>query len=120
MRINRDLLLVSAMFIQVLVSASICAQCKPDDPVGRFEGSATSAQAGKLDVSLGLLCVDGYYAGELNTPIGVYKVTGGSFDSGSLRLHFGLNSDNITIEAKLVGAGLRGTFATGDDKGPVD
>src|SRR5208282_5497351 len=120
MRINRESLLVSAMFIQVLVSVSIWAQCKPGDPVGRFEGFAASAQAGKLDVSLELLCADGHYAGELNTPIGVYKVTGGSFDSGSLRLQFALNGDNITIEAKLVGDSLQGSFTSGDDKGPVD
>jgi hypothetical protein len=116
----RDILLVSAMFIQVLVSASISAQCKPGDPVGQFEGSATSGQAGKLDISLGLLCVDGHYAGELNTSIGIYKVTGGSFDSGSLRLQFALNGDNITIEVKVVGDSLQGAFASGDDKGPVD
>jgi hypothetical protein len=120
MRINRESLLVSAMFIQVLVSVSIWAQCKPGDPVGRFEGFAASAQAGKLDVSLELLCAAGHYAGELNTPIGVYKVTGGSFDSGSLRLQFALNGDNITIEAKLVGDSLQGSFTSGDDKGPVD
>lgn len=52
--------------------------------------------------------------------IGVYKVTGGSFDSGSLKLRFALNGDNITIEAKLVGDSLRGAFASGDDKGPID
>ncbi len=116
----RGILLVSTLFIQVLVSASIWAQCKPGDPVGRFEGSATSAQAGKLDVSLELLCADGHYAGGLTTPLGVYKVTGGSFDSGSLKLQFALNSDNITIEAKPSGDNLPGTFASGDDKGPVD
>jgi Peptidase family S41 len=122
MRISRDFVLVSAMlmFIQVFVGSSISAQCKPGDPVGRFEGSATSAQAGKLDISLELLCVEGHYAGELNTPIGVYKVIGGSFDSGSVRLQFALNGDNITIEAKLAGDSLQGAFASGDDKGPVN
>jgi hypothetical protein len=120
MRTHRDILLISVMFIQVLVSVGIWAQCKPGDPVGRFEGSATSAQAGRLDVSLELLCADGHYAGELNAPMGVYKVTGGSFDSGSLRLQLALNRDNITIEAKLVGDSLKGAFASGDDKGPVD
>lgn len=120
MKIHRDILLVSVMFIEVLLSASISAQCKPGDPVGWYAGSAVSAQAGKLDVSLGLSCADGHYSGELNTPIGVYTVTGGSFDSGSLRLQFALNGDSITIEAKLAGDSLQGTFASGDDQGPVD
>lgn len=108
------------MCVQVLVGASIWAQCKPGDPVGRFEGSATSAQAGKLDVSLNLLCADGHYAGGLNAPMGMYKVVAGSFEAGGLRLRLDLNGDNITLDAKLIGDSLQGTFASGDDQGPVD
>jgi hypothetical protein len=120
MRINRDILRVSAMCVLVLLGAVMWAQCKPGDPVGRFEGSATSAQAGKLDVSLNLLCADGRYVGEIDTPMGVYKVITGSFVSGNLKLQLTLNGDNITMEGKVAGDNLQGTFASGDDKGPVD
>lgn len=80
---KRHMVRVSALCVQFLVCASLLAQCKPGAPVGHFEGSATSAQAGKLDVSLNLLCESGSYAGELNTPLGVYKVTTGSFEAGT-------------------------------------
>jgi len=120
MRIKCAILWVSAICMHLLAGTSIWAQCKPGDPVGRFEGSATSAQAGKLDVSLNLLCANGHYAGELNAPMGAYKVIAGSFEAGSLRLQLDLNGDNITVEAKAIGDGLQGTFASGDDKGPVE
>jgi hypothetical protein len=106
--------------MQILAGAGIWAQCKPGDPVGRFDGSAISAQAGKLDVSLNLRCTSGQYAGELNAPMGLYKVIAGSFDAGSLRLQLDLNGDKITVETKVIGDSLQGTFASGDDKGPVD
>lgn len=108
------------MCIQALLAAGMVAQCKPGDPVGRFEGSATSAQAGKLDISLNLSCVNGHYSGELSAPMGVYKVIAASFDDGGLKLQLALNGDNITMEAKATGDSLQGTFASGDDKGPVD
>ena len=116
---KRHMVRVSALCVQFLVCACLWAQCKSGAPVGRFEGSATSAQAGKLDVSLNLLCESGSYAGELNTPLGVYKVTTGSFEAGTLKLQVAREGDDITIEATVVDNGLQGTFASSDDKGPL-
>jgi hypothetical protein len=95
------------------------AQCKPSDPVGRFEGSATSTQAGRLDISLNLLCANGQFSGTLSTPIGLYTVTGGSFEEGRLKLQFALDQNEITVEARVAGSSLTGSFISGDDKGPV-
>ncbi len=120
MKIIRRILRVVAVYLLLLAGTYLSAQCKPGDPVGRFDGSATSAQAGKLDVSLILLCDNGHYTGELSTPIGLYKVIAGSFEAGSLKLQLTLNSDEITLEAKVVRDSLQGTFASGDDKGPVE
>lgn len=96
------------------------SQCKAGDPVGHFEGSATSAQAGKLDVSLDLRCVDGHYAGTLNTPVGMYTEIAVTHSEGSLHLQFAQDgTPGVTVEAKTVENGLQGTFTSGDDGGPI-
>ncbi len=55
----------------LLVAYSVLARaesgCKPQDATGYFQGTATTGQAGKLDVSLNLYCDGGRYAGELDT-----------------------------------------------------
>jgi hypothetical protein len=97
------------------------SQCKPGDPVGRFEGSAKSSQAGKLDISLNLLCVDGHYAGTLDTPVGIYTVNGGTSKADGLRLQFARDGvTGVAVEAKTIGNGLQGTFTSGDDRGPLE
>ena len=85
---RRASLYVSLIAFVILLSASrsLSAQCKNTDPSGRFDGSATSSQAGKLDISLNLVCDKGSYAGTLNTPIGVYVITTGSFTGSDLKL----------------------------------
>lgn len=96
------------------------AQCTAGDPTGQFEGSATSAQAGKLDISLNLVCSDGHYAGTLNTPVGMYNVTGGSFANGHLQLQFSQPGvAGVDFDVAVAGARWEGTFHSGDDHGPV-
>jgi hypothetical protein len=108
----------------VLVGLSFAAQaqigCKPNDPMGYFEGVATSQQAGKLDVSLNLRCDQGHYAGELVTPAGTYTVKEGRFETGHLHLTLESGPDAVTVEAAFDAAVLRGSFATPDDSGPVE
>jgi hypothetical protein len=96
------------------------AGCKPNDPVGYFEGTATSRQAGRLDVSLNLRCDTGRYAGELTTPVGVYAVKEGNFQTGRLHLDLQSGADSITVEAVFDATTLRGTFTAADDGGPVE
>src|SRR6516225_4901694 len=91
--------------------------CKPQDPAGSFEGSATSQQAGSLDVSLHLECDSGRYAGNLVTPVGTYTVKDGGYEGGKLRLTLAAGSDTVTIEAVFDNGAVRGNFAAADDKG---
>ena len=94
--------------------------CKPQDPAGYFEGSATSQQAGKVDVTLNLHCDSGRYAGDLVTPVGTYSVKDGHFEAGKLQLTLGAGSDTVTIDGAFEGGALRGNFVSGDDKGPLE
>jgi hypothetical protein len=94
--------------------------CKPHDPAGYFEGSATSQQAGTLDVTLNLKCDKGQYAGEMVTPVGTYSVKEGHFEAGQLQLQLEAGTDTVTVEAAFDGGVLRGKFASGDDSGPVE
>jgi hypothetical protein len=94
--------------------------CRPNDPTGYFEGTATSQQAGKLDVSLNLHCYQGRYAGDLVTPAGTYTVENGHFEAGQLHLNLASGADTVTIEAAFVAGVLRGTFTAAADSGPVE
>jgi hypothetical protein len=111
---------VVALCLYLLTSNYLSAQCTPAAPEGRFEGSATSAQAGRLDISLNLACENGTYQGDLVTPLGTYKVVSGSFEGGNLKLRVTLNGNDIAVEANVIGERLQGTFASADDKGPVE
>jgi hypothetical protein len=63
----------------LIVGTSISrAACTPDSPTGHFQGTATSKEAGKLEISLDLRCVNQQYQGELVTPVGTYTVSSGS------------------------------------------
>jgi hypothetical protein len=118
---NRRPRLLPGPVISVLLLSAVAgySQCRSGDPNGRFDGSATSAQAGKLNVSLNLSCVSGHYAGTLDTPTGLYTVTRGSFAEDRLSLQFTLAGSVVTVEARVAGNSLTGTFMTADDKGPV-
>ena len=119
---KRPLFRVSVVVLGVflLMSSALHAQCKPGDPAGRFDGSATSSQAGKLDVSLNLLCDKGAYAGTLNTHIGVFSVSSGAFAGNRLKLDLSANGNKIRLEANAAGTVLDGNFSTADDNGPLD
>jgi len=118
---NRSALPLTYISALVLLTVchSLCAQCKSGAPSERFDGSATSSQAGKLNVSLNLLCEKGAYAGSLNTPIGVFTLTSGSFAGNTLKLELSASGNTIHLEAQVEGGALEGTFSTADDKGPL-
>jgi hypothetical protein len=94
--------------------------CKPNDPAGYFEGTATSQEAGQLDVTLNLRCDKGRYAGELVTPAGTYTVNDGHFKASQLHLNLASGADMVTVEAAFDAGLLHGKFATGADSGPVE
>jgi len=112
----------SIMFVLVGWSVSVQAQtgCKPDDPAGYFEGTATSQQAGELEVSLNLRCDNGHYAGQLVTSVGSYPVKGGYFKTKQLHLKLEAGADLLTIDATFDAGVLRGRFAAADDTGSVE
>lgn len=110
------------ILVTVIVASDTVAHadCKPGFPTGYFEGTATSKQAGKLEVTLNLRCANGSYAGELVTPVGTYSVESGSFTGGHLRLQLGAGGDHVAVEAQLDAEVLHGTFVAGDDTGPFE
>jgi hypothetical protein len=107
-----------------LTTSSIAwADCKPGDPAGNFAGPVLSEQAGKLEVSFNLRCMNGRYEGELITPVGNFSVTSASAEGNKLRLQLtpvtqGL--DPVTIEAKVEDNQFTGSFVSGEDKGTLD
>jgi Peptidase family S41 len=108
----------------VLTGSSVSIQpptrCKPSDPVGYFEGTATSQQAGELDVSLSLRCDGGRYVGELVTPAGTYSIKDGNFEASQLHLELANGVDVVTVDATFDAGALHGKFAAASDAGPVE
>src|SRR5579884_1561878 len=94
--------------------------CTTNHPTGYFEGTATSQQAGKLEVSLNLRCDAHQYAGELVTPVGTYSLKSGRFEKGELHLTLAAGADTVTLDANYNAESLRGKFASGDDSGPIE
>jgi hypothetical protein len=96
------------------------ADCTPGSPTGHFEGTAVSTEAGKLDISLDLRCVDQQYQGELVTPVGTYALKTGTYADGELRLQLFGGTDSVSLQARSEGQEFHGQFTAGDDSGPVD
>jgi hypothetical protein len=94
--------------------------CKPGDPAGHFEGTAVSREAGSLNLSLDLRCVNGKFEGELSTPVGTYIVKDGSVSANQLRLHLEVGNDSADVEMQVTTDALRGRFTSGTDSGPVE
>ncbi|HEX8927076.1 MAG TPA: hypothetical protein VF786_14855, partial [Terriglobales bacterium] len=115
-----SLALVALLLVTPFLAGHASAECTPSDPTGYFEGTATSQQAGKVDVSLNLRCNGGQYAGELVTPVGTYSLKSGRFENGELRLTLAADADTVTLVANLNAGSLQGKFASGDDSGPID
>jgi len=113
-----------ALVVSALAVWSISGQaqngCKPNDPSGRFEGTATSQQAGNLDVALDLHCDGGHYAGQAVTSAGTYTVEDGYFEAGQLHLNLEADGNAVTIEATFDAEVLRGKFVAGSDNGPLE
>ena len=106
----------------LLGSVSLQAQngCKPSDPVGQFDGTAVSQQAGNIQVTLNLRCDKGSYAGEIVSSVGNYTVSDGHFDTPKLYLTVESNGNAVDIQATLDAGTLRGTFTSGGDSGSLE
>lgn len=94
--------------------------CTAADPTGYFEGMAKSKEAGELSVSLNLRCAAEQYEGDLLTPVGDFPLKAVSFESGQARIQFDAGGNIGTIEARLDGTNLRGTFRLANDAGAIE
>ena len=102
------------------VSGQAQSGCKSSDPAGSFQGTATSQQEGKIDVTLNLKCDDGHYAGEAVSSHGTFAVQNGHFEGSHLSLTLEASGTVVTIEATYEAGAIRGEFNAGDDSGPIE
>ena len=112
----------SVALVLVVWSVSGQAQnaCKPSDPAGTFQGTATSQQAGTLDVTLNLHCDSGRYAGEAVSSAGTYTIHDGHFDANRMYLTLESGGTVVAIEATFDAGIFRGEFTAGGDNGPIE
>ena len=94
--------------------------CTRDSPSGHYEGIAVSKEAGKLNISLDLRCINIHYEGQLVTPVGTYEVKTGTFEAGELKLHLVAGTDSVSLSLKRNQQDLSGQFASSGDAGPVN
>ena len=110
------LLTMWALFVPSVLHAQDKAGCAT---TGYFTGTATSRQAGELQVSLNLRCGTGGYEGELVTPVGTFVVRTGLVRGKTLELTITAGSDQGTLELEIADTSATGSFVFGDDSGPV-
>ncbi len=103
----------------LVLGAAAVANCTPESPTGHFQGTASSKEAGKLEVSLDLRCVDRHFEGELITPVGSFTVKTGTYAAGELVLQLQAGADMVSVRARLESQTLLGQFIAGDDAGPL-
>jgi hypothetical protein len=115
-----SLAIASTVGFLIMVTGLSTAACTPDSPIGHFQGTAVSKEAGKLEISLDLRCVNQQYQGELVTPVGTYAVRTGNYSDGRLQLQMFAGADSISLQAQLKEQALQGQFASGDDSGPIE
>jgi beta-glucosidase len=120
--ILRVLILPAVIVICAVLAATPIARadCKPGDPAGSFEGTAKSKDQGEMSFTLTLRCRNGAYEGEIDVHDGSIPIKSGSFDAGKLHLAYDLNGDPGTMDLQRDGGTLHGSFAVGDDSGPVE
>jgi hypothetical protein len=104
----------------ILGQAAARADCTTSGFTGHFQGTAVSKEAGKLDVTFDLRCVQQHYEGELVTPVGTYLVKTGSETADGIQLQLANGADSVSVQAHLEGQTLRGQFTSGEDSGPLD
>jgi hypothetical protein len=110
----------TTLLIVLTSSGHGLAHGEPEVPMGYFEGTLKSKQAGDLEVTLNLRDAKGRYEGELSTPLGYFVLKEGSFEERRLRLRFDTDFGRGTIEARVVAGVLRGTTQVGDDAGTIE
>jgi hypothetical protein len=116
----KSLAIVSIVVFLTMGTGLARADCTPGNPTGHFQGTALSKEAGKLDISLDLRCVNGQYQGELLTAVGTYTVKTGTYAGGELHLQLFGGTDSVSLQARFEAQEFHGQFTSGDDSGPVD
>ena len=109
-------LIVAAAFRTAYAAGADCTGA----PTGYFEGTATSREAGALQVQLNLRCENGRYAGELTTPVGTFDIVSVSMEGRHATVSFAAGAGKGTLEFDVAGDRVRGRFVMGDDSGPFE
>jgi hypothetical protein len=110
-----------AILSTLLFATSVAfSDCTQDSPSGHYEGIAVSKEAGKLNISLDLRCVNSHYERQLGTPVGTYEVKTGTFEAGELKLQLVAGTDFLSLILKRYQQDLSGQFASSGDDGPVN
>ncbi len=99
-----------------VASPSPAAAC-PSTSSATYAGSASSKQAGQLSVTLVLSCSNGRYGGSFTTPVGAFKITGGTLKGATLTLQFAGGGAEGTLEGTVASGRFSGSFLFGSDSG---
>ena len=107
--------LAAAFALPVAAHAGACA---PNDPTGRYQGTAVGS-AGTLDVTLDLRCDKGVYSARFSTAQGAYDGKDVTFANGRVTMTFDTGVALGAASLKPDGAALNGDFRLGGDKGAM-
>jgi hypothetical protein len=125
----RTLSLAAAILsITTFVGASPCPSTPPADAndalaaTGHYEGAATNKEHQNIPVVIDLSDHGGAFSGSITTPLGVFAITGGSRQAGTITIEFdaGGEKGRISVKRNDNDKNLLGTFSLGGDGGPIN
>ena len=107
---------VATVAVLVFPVAAQAGACAPNDPTGRYQGTA-GGPGGTLEVTLDLRCDKGVYSARFSTAQGDYDGKDVTFADGQVKVTFDTGAALGAANLKPDGAMLNGDFRMGDDKG---
>jgi hypothetical protein len=110
-------LLLAATLAPAFVYSGTDAALK--DAAGYYEGTATNKEDGTFPISLNLRVTGMRYEGILLTPLGNFLLKSSNFRDDRLSLQFDVYGDTGTLDGRLQGGLVNGTFKTSDDSASI-
>lgn len=123
--------LCRALSLCSLVCGLVCAHCSTSlaqqdkatpaksSVTGRYEGTAKNKAEEVITVTLEITDKDGHLSGMIRSSHGDFTITGGSHQGETITIQFDADGPG-TISLRQAEDKLAGTWAAGDDGGPVD
>jgi len=118
--IERILMVCLVLALPVMERAQDKGAPTNSNLTGRYEGAAKNSQQADITVALELTEKDGAVTGMIRSSHGDFTITGGTHKGNDVTLDFDTGGPVGTMTLKMDGDKMAGSWAAGDDEGPIE